>query len=93
MKTFKLFSLGLVFTLILILISTTAVAKQNDYSVSWIGISSGGMSSGGDFTMSAAIAQPEVSTALSGGGFTMAGGVWGSPVTTRFTYFLPNQLK
>lgn len=85
---------GVMLTLVLALLlaGSTAYAQQGDYSLSWVTVAGGGTSSGGVYTMVAAAAQPEVSAGASGGDYTMAGGVWGSPIVPRLTY-LPLVLK
>lgn len=56
-------------------LSSACVAA--DYSVNWSTIDgSGGTSSGGVFTVTGTIGQPDAGT-LSGGGFTLSGGFWG----------------
>jgi hypothetical protein len=95
MKTFRIDRLGmalaLVLALALLLVSIT-VQGQGDYSLSWVTLTGGGTSSGGDYTMVATAAQPEVSIATSEGDYTMVGGVWGSPIALRFCY-LPLVLR
>ena len=94
MKALSVHSPGITLALILalLLIGSTASAQQGGYSLSWVTVASGGTSSGGTYTLVAAAAQPEVSVGASGGDYTMAGGVWGSPIALRHTY-LPLVLK
>jgi len=84
--------IALALVLALLLAGATAYAQQGDYSLSWVTVAGGGASSGGVYTMVAAAAQPEVSAGASGGDYTMAGGVWGSPIAPRLTY-LPLVLR
>jgi len=72
--------------LVLLLIGSTTSAQQGGYSFSWVNLASGGTSSGGVYTMTVAAGQPEVSSEMSGGTYTMAGGVWGSPIAPRLIY-------
>jgi len=94
MKAFSIHSPAIPLALALALLATCAIAygQQGGYSLSWVTVASGGTSSGGAYTMVAAAAQPEVSVGASGGDYTMAGGVWGSPIAPRLTY-LPLVLK
>jgi hypothetical protein len=58
-------------------IGTLAAAASAQLSISWFTIDSGGgTSSGGGFTISGTFGQPDASTALTGGSFTLTGGFW-----------------
>ena len=94
MKAFSIHSPGiaLVLVLALLLAGATVHAQQGDYSLSWVTVAGGGTSSGGSYTLVAAAAQPEVGAGMHGGDYTMAGGVWGSPIAPRFVY-LPLVLR
>ena len=95
MNTLRVHAPGITLALVmvsLLLAGATAYAQQDDYSLSWVTVAGGGMSIGGNYTMVAAAAQPEVSVGASGGDFTMAGGVWGSPIVPRSVY-LPLVLR
>ena len=65
---------------VLIMIAISAAAQlvaPGPIDLTWSTIDSGGgTSSGGTFTMSATIGQPEAGATMSGGAFTMAGGFW-----------------
>jgi hypothetical protein len=84
--------IALALILALLLAGSIAYAQQGDYSLSWVTVAGGGESRGGAYIMVAAAAQPEVSAEASGGDFTMAGGVWGSPIVPRSIY-LPLMLR
>ena len=63
---------------ILVALVALAASAQN-YSVDWYKISGGGgTSSGGNFSVSGTIGQPDASanSALSGGNFSLTGGFW-----------------
>ena len=94
MKTFSSYGLGIVLALVvaLLLAGSMASAQQGEYSLSWATMAGGGTSSGGIYTMTAAASQPEVGPGMSGGDYTMAGGVWGSPIAPRLIY-LPLVLR
>jgi len=94
MKAFSIYSFGIApaLGLALLLIGTTASAQQGGYSLSWVTVAGGGTSSGGSYTLVAAAAQPEVGAGTHGGDYTMAGGVWGSPIAPRLIY-LPLVLR
>jgi hypothetical protein len=84
--------LALVLALALLLAGATAQGQEEEYSLSWVTWTGGGTSSGGDYTMVATAAQPEVSLAASGGDYTLVGGVWGSPIAPQLIY-LPLVLR
>jgi hypothetical protein len=90
MKAFSIRCLGIALTLALalalLLAGSTAHSQEDDYSFSWVTLTGGGTSSGGDYTMVATASQPEVSAAMSGGDYTLVGGVWGSPIAPRLVY-------
>lgn len=96
MKILRLHGPGIMLALVMVALplagATADTPQQDDYSLAWVTVAGGGMSMGGDYTMVATAAQPEVSVATSGGEYTMVGGVWGSPIVLRFTY-LPLVLK
>jgi hypothetical protein len=55
-------------------------ARAQDYSINWYTVDGGGgTSTGGVYTLSGTIGQPEAAT-LSGGSYTLAGGFWALPV-------------
>jgi hypothetical protein len=85
-------ALGLALALALLLAGSTAQGQEEEYSLSWVTWTGGGTSSGGDYTLVATAAQPEVSLATSGGDYTLVGGVWGSPIAPRLIY-LPLVLR
>lgn len=65
----------IIFTLSLIVAAATAVGQS--YSIDWFTIDGGGgMSTGGVYSVSGTIGQPDAGT-LSGGSYTLAGGFWG----------------
>ncbi|MFZ4576322.1 MAG: hypothetical protein ACOYN0_18205, partial [Phycisphaerales bacterium] len=70
-------SLGLLFPLI------AAAPAFGQYSISWYTVDGGGgTSSGGTYTLSGTIGQPDAGAPLTGGTFTLVGGFWaGAGVT------------
>jgi hypothetical protein len=96
MKAYGVHSLGsalvLALALVLLLAGATAEGQAEEYSLSWVTWTGGGTSSGGDYTMVATAAQPEVSLATKGGDYTLVGGVWGSPIAPWLIY-LPLVLR
>ena len=58
----------------LVLISCLA-AKAQDFSIDWWDIAAGGTSTGGSYTVSGSIGQPDAGT-LAGGDFVLTGGFW-----------------
>jgi hypothetical protein len=92
MKAFSVCRLSIALVLAVLLFGSTASAQQGAYRLAWATVAGGGTSSGGIYTIAAVAAQPEVSAAMSGGTYTMGGGVWGSPIAPRHTY-LPLLLR
>src|SRR5262245_14503917 len=63
---------------------TTSVLAQNKgaYDLSWMTVNSGGStSSGGGYTLSSSIGQPEAGV-IQGSGYTITGGFWHAPHVT-----------
>ena len=60
----------------LALFLTTAASAQS-YSINWSKIAGGGgTSSGGQYTLSGTIGQPDASPAMTGGNYALTGGFW-----------------
>ena len=60
----------------LLLLAATAVHAQQ-YSIDWYKIAGGGgTSTGATYTVSGTIGQPDASSAMSGGGYSLTGGFW-----------------
>lgn len=58
-----------------LLLATTASAQS--YSINWHKIAGGGgTSSGGQYTLSGTIGQPDASLAMTGGNYSLTGGFW-----------------
>ena len=68
-------------------------APQDTYDLSWYTIDSGGAteSTGGSFSLSGSVAQPDAG-ALSGGTYTLNGGFWGGAAVSYRAY-LPVVLR
>ncbi len=68
--------------LMVILLSVpVALAQSGDsYDLSWWTVDGGGhtLSTGGDYSLGGTIGQPDAGPTLIGGGYTLAGGFWGS---------------
>ena len=62
----------------LLTVSLTALAQNgDDFDLSWFTVDGGGgESSGGEFTLSATVGQPDASNILTGGEFALVGGFW-----------------
>jgi hypothetical protein len=70
-KTWRRFVAALAFLVVAI------TARAQSYSIDWFTIDGGGgTSTGGVYSVSGTIGQPDAG-ALSGGGYTLAGGFWG----------------
>ena len=60
-----------------LLLSTAASAWSQNYSIDWFTIDGGGgTSSGGSYSVSGTIGQPDAGS-MSGGAYTLIGGFWG----------------
>jgi hypothetical protein len=66
-------------TLVLISVLTLAAAAglAQSYSIDWYKVAGGGgTSSGGNYTLSGTIGQPDASTPMTGGNYSLTGGFW-----------------
>lgn len=70
--------LGMLALLISLVIGV--VAAQSGYSIGWYTMDGGGatLSAGGGYTLGSTIGQADAGV-VSGGGYTLHGGFWGSP--------------
>lgn len=69
----------------LILLTLAATAHAQSYAITWWTVDGGGgTSSGGSYTLSGTIGQPDAGV-LSGGTYSLTGGFWGFDVQ-RFIY-------
>lgn len=78
---------------ILFLGATTALAQSSGgFDLSWSTVNGGGQtfSTGGSYTLGAAIGQPDAGV-LSGGGYILEGGFWGGGqiVSSEIPLYLP----
>ncbi len=81
-------------TIALLLIVSTALARSG-YDLSWWTVDGGGgTASGGSYTLSGAIGQPDAGI-LAGGDYTLGGGFWGGGVAAAVEYkvYLPLILR
>jgi len=63
-----------------LLLAWPAVAHAQSYSIDWFTIDGGGgggTSTGGVYSVSGTVGQPDAGTAMSGGNYTVDGGFWG----------------
>jgi hypothetical protein len=69
--------------LILVLgITSVAYAAANGFSIDWWTVDGGGgTSQGGDYAVSGTIGQPDTSSLMNGGEYTVVGGFWGGALT------------
>ncbi len=59
-----------------------AAASAQPFAIDWYTIDGGGgTSSGGNFTLSGTIGQPDAGPTMSGGSFTLTGGFWAATPT------------
>jgi hypothetical protein len=78
---------------VLLLLLTSAAAAQDGISLARWTVDGGGQTfiQAGGYELSGTIGQPDVAT-LSGGGYTLAGGFWGSEMA-QIDVYLPMVLK
>jgi len=60
------------------------------YDLTWSTIDGGGVmnATGGAYTLVGTLGQPDAGAAMSGGGFTLVGGFWGS-AASQYKVYLP----
>ena len=69
--------------------SDSALAQSGGYDLTWNRVDGGGgTSSGGAFSLSGSIGQPDAGR-LSGGTYTLNGGFWNEPFVALQKLFLP----
>jgi hypothetical protein len=69
---------------------TPVLALGQSYSIDWYKVSGGGgTSSGGAYSVTATIGQPDASSAMTGGNYSLTGGFW-SMIRVVQTAGLPN---
>ena len=76
----------------LVILSTDSRAQTgSDYDLSWWTIDAGGSTntSGGVYSLSATIGQPDASTS-SGSGYSLVGGFWADQSSAVFKTYLPS---
>ena len=82
---------GILFLTLLIILTLAATTQAHSYDITWWTVDGGGgTSTGGGYTLSGTIGQPDAGT-MTGGGYTLAGGFWG-PDQLRMIY-LPLIMK
>lgn len=71
-----------IFTLaVLSLLFSAAPPARAQYAIDWHALASGGVSSGGPYTLSGTVGQPEAGlTTLAGGSYSLEGGFWAATV-------------
>ena len=76
--------------ILFILSSAVALAQTGDgFDLSWSTIDGGGgTSSGGAFSLSGTVGQPDASVAMTGGSYTLQGGFWAG-VPPTYEMYLP----
>jgi hypothetical protein len=82
----------LTLVLVLALFVSSATLAAGSYDLSWWTVDSGGgTSSGGGYTLSGTIGQPDAGAVASGGGYTLAGGFWhgGAVAPAEMKVYLP----
>ena len=68
-------------TLLALVVASTAIsASAQNYSIDWFTIDGGGgTSSGGVYSLSGTIGQPDAGATMTGGQYTLVGGFWALP--------------
>jgi hypothetical protein len=78
---------------LLFIVASTALAQSSGYDLTRNTIDGGGGDSiGGGYTLVGTIGQPDAGTAMTGGGFTLAGGFWISGAG-QYHVYLPVVIK
>ncbi len=91
-------SLRILSFLVILLLLASAVGAQGDYEMTWWSVDGGAatLSQGGGYSLSGTVGQPDGGE-LSGGDYTLGGGVWrgGAVVeqTQLFAVYLPLVLR
>jgi hypothetical protein len=68
---------GIFFMTFLIILTLAATTQAHSYDITWWTVDGGGgTSTGGGYTLSGTIGQPDAGT-MTGGGYTLVGGFWG----------------
>jgi hypothetical protein len=60
----------------LALLATAIIAHAQSYAIDWFTIDGGGTSTGGVYSVSGTIGQPDASGAMTGGNYSVVGGFW-----------------
>ena len=69
---------------VLFTLAATPLPAQTNYMVDWFTVDGGGgMSSGGGYTITGTIGQPDAGPPMSGGSFTLVGGFWALPAAVQ----------
>jgi hypothetical protein len=81
----------ILFMTFLIILTLVATAQAQSYGITWWTIDGGGgTSTGGGYTLSGTIGQPDAGT-MTGGSYTLVGGFWG--FDSQHFIYLPLILK
>ena len=73
-----------ILTLCLLFALTTAASAQTDYSILWSKIAAGGgTSTGGVYSVSGTIGQPDAGGPLTNGQYSVTGGFWALPIAVQ----------
>ena len=95
MKHFTMTSRTTVLATIALLLAVSMALAWSGFDVSWWTVDGGGgAASGGSYTLTGAIGQPDAGT-LAGGDYTLGGGFWGGGVAAAIEYkvYLPVVLR
>lgn len=88
MKTRQIVLVALLVTVLLVGASLAVAAVDSGYSLDWFTVDGGGgTSSGGSYSVSGTVGQPDAG-ALSGGSYTLQGGFWGGAAAS-YRLYLP----
>ena len=70
--------------ILLTLVAGSAIATAQAYRIDWFTIDGGGgTSSGGSYTPSGTIGQPDAGGPMSGGNYSLTGGFWALPIAVQ----------
>lgn len=82
---------GIFFFVFFVILTHAAITHAQSYTITWGTVDGGGgTSTGGGYTLSGTIGQPDAG-GLSGGSYTLIGGFWG--IDAQHLIYLPLILK
>lgn len=70
-------TMAMIFIILILVIHTFSLAQTGSYDLSWNTFDGGGcLSMGGDYSLCGTFGQPDASSTLTGGSYSLTGGFW-----------------